>query len=53
MRHGDVTLFESKAIAHYVDNLLPGPEFFPEDALQAAQVQQWVSYVKVNVKVGR
>ena len=35
MRHGDVTLFESKAIAHYVDNLLPGPEFFPEDALQA------------------
>jgi len=51
MRHGDVTLFESKAIAHYIDNQFPGPKFFPADPVRAAQVEQWVSYV--NTKVDR
>jgi glutathione S-transferase len=51
MRHGDVTLFESKAIAHYIDNRFPGPKFFPSGLLQSAQVEQWVSYV--NSKVDR
>ena len=51
MRHGDVTLFESKAIAHYIDNRFPGPKFFPSELLQSAQVEQWVSYV--NNKVDR
>lgn len=51
MRHGDVTLFESKAIAHYIDNHFPGPKLFPTDPLKAAQVEQWVSYV--NVKFDR
>lgn len=51
LRHGDVTLFESKAIAYYVDNQFPGPKFFSTDVLEAAQIEQWVSYV--NVKVDR
>jgi glutathione S-transferase len=51
MRHGDVTLFESMAIAHYIDNRFPGPKFFPSALLQSAQVEQWVSYV--NSKVDR
>ncbi len=51
LRHGDVTLFESIAIAHYIDEKFPGPKFFPEDTLQAVLVEQWVSYV--NVKVDR
>lgn len=51
MRHGDVTLFESKAIAHYIDNVFPGPKLFPQDTLDASKVEQWVSYV--NVKVDR
>lgn len=48
---GDVKLFESIAIAHYIDRKFEGPKFFPEDLLQAVQVEQWVSYV--NVKVDR
>ena len=51
LRHGDVALFESKAIATYIDRSFPGPRFIPEDALGLAQVEQWVSYG--NVKVDR
>jgi|LNFM01.1.fsa_nt_gb glutathione S-transferase len=51
MRHGDVSLFESKAIATYIDKAFPGPKFIPEDALGAALVEQWVSYT--NAKVDR
>jgi glutathione S-transferase len=43
MRHGDVELFESKAIATYIDRAFPGPRFIPDDALGAAVVEQWVS----------
>lgn len=50
-RHGDVTLFESKAIATYVDRVFPGQKLIPEDPVLAAQVEQWVSYG--NVKVDR
>lgn len=50
-RHGDVALFESKAIATYVDKAFPGPKFIPDDAAGAAKVEQWVSYG--NVKVDR
>jgi glutathione S-transferase len=51
MRHGNVTLFESKAIATYIDCTFPGQKFIPDDTLQTAQVEQWVSYG--NVKVDR
>ena len=51
LRHGDVTLFESLAIATYIDKAFPGPKFIPEDALGAARVMQWTSYG--NVKVDR
>lgn len=51
MRHGDVALFESKAIATYIDKAFPGPKFIPDDAAGAAKVEQWVSYG--NVKVDR
>ena len=44
LRHGDVALFESKAIATYIDKAFPGPKFIPEDALGAARCEQWVSY---------
>ncbi len=51
MRHGDVRLFESQAIATYIDKAFPGPRFIPDDALGAARVVQWLSYT--NVKVDR
>jgi glutathione S-transferase len=43
MRHGDIELFESKAIATYFDRAFAGPRLIPEDALGAARVEQWVS----------
>ena len=50
-KHGDVNLFESKAIATYIDRAFPGPLFIPKDPVAHAQVEQWVSYG--NVKVDR
>jgi glutathione S-transferase len=43
MRHGDVTLCESKAIATYIDRVFGGPKVIPDDPKLAAQVEQWVS----------
>jgi glutathione S-transferase len=43
MRHGDVTLCESKAIATYIDRVFDGPKVIPEDPARAAVVEQWVS----------
>ena len=51
MKHGDVALFESAAIATYIDKAFGGTKLFPEDAIGAAQHAQWVSYG--NVKVDR
>jgi glutathione S-transferase len=51
MKHGDISLFESKAIATYIDKAFPGTKYIPDDAAGAAQVEQWVSYG--NVKVDR
>ncbi len=51
MRHGNLTLFESKAIATYIDRTFPGQRFIPDDTCETAQVEQWVSYG--NVKVDR
>lgn len=49
LRHGDVALFETKAIATYIDKAFPGPKFIPDDALGAAIVEQWVSYGNAKV----
>jgi len=51
MRHGEVALFESKAIASYIDRAFPGPKLIPEDTVGAAQCEQWVSFG--NVKIDR
>jgi glutathione S-transferase len=49
MRHGDVELFESKAIATYLDRSFPGPSLFPSEPVPAALVEQWVSLVNTLV----
>ncbi len=41
--HGDLTLYESTAIARYLDRAFPGPRLWPEDSRQAAMCDQWVS----------
>lgn len=49
MRHGDYSLYESKAITTYIDMAFPGPKLIPEDARGAAEVEQWVSLVNTAI----
>jgi glutathione S-transferase len=49
MRHGDLELCESKAIATYIDRSFGGPKVIPEDARAAAAVEQWVSLVNTII----
>ncbi|MBL4639326.1 MAG: glutathione S-transferase family protein [Kordiimonadaceae bacterium] len=43
MQHGDITLCESTAMAHYIDAAFEGPKFFPEDPAVSAKVDEWAS----------
>jgi len=45
LRHGDVALCESKAVATYLDRSFPGPKVIPDDPKAAALTEQWVSIV--------
>jgi glutathione S-transferase len=45
MRHGDLVLCESKAIATYLDRAFPGPQLIPADPRLAGLTEQWVSLV--------
>ena len=49
MRHGDLELFESKAIATYLDRSFPAPWVFPSDPRGAALTEQWVSLVNTVI----
>lgn len=49
LRHGEVELCESKAIATWLDRSFPGPRLFPSDAHHAALVEQWVSLVNTTI----
>jgi glutathione S-transferase len=43
MRHGDLTLCESRAILYYIDHSFPGAELMPRDPIGGARVEQWIS----------
>ncbi|WP_439815220.1 glutathione S-transferase family protein [Zavarzinia sp. CC-PAN008] len=43
MKHGDFVLYESLAIARYLDGALPGPRLQPEGARDLARMDQWMS----------
>ena len=49
MRHGDFELFESKAIATYIDRAFDGPPLIPVDAKGAALTEQWISCVNTLI----
>jgi glutathione S-transferase len=49
MRHGDVTLFESRAIYYYIDHVFPGASLQPHDIVLGAQVEQWISVVNTTI----
>jgi glutathione S-transferase len=49
MRHGDLELCESKAIATYIDRAFGGPKLIPDDPAAAAKVEQWVSLINTTI----
>lgn len=49
MRHGDFTLWESRAILSYIDHAFPGPALAPRDPKGAALVEQWLSAVNTTI----
>lgn len=49
MRHGDLDLFESAAIARYLDTAFDGPPLIPPEPEAAAVVNQWISFVQTSV----
>jgi len=44
-RCGKLELFESSAIMRYADEAFPGPRLMPEDPVERAKAEQWVSGV--------
>jgi glutathione S-transferase len=44
-RHGEFHLFESLAIARYVDAAIPGPALQPSDLRARAVMDQWISAI--------
>jgi glutathione S-transferase len=49
MRHEDVELCESKAIATYIDRAFDGPKLIPEEPTSAAETEKWVSLINTQI----
>src|SRR6516164_9816221 len=49
LRHGDFVLFESKAIATYLDRSFAGAQLIPDDPRLCALTEQWVSFINTAV----
>jgi glutathione S-transferase len=49
LRHGDLQLFESAAIAGYLDRSFGGAKLFPAEARRLALTEQWVSFVNTVI----
>src|ERR1700758_5361759 len=45
LRHGDFTIYETSAIASYVDEAFAGPRLTPQDVRDRARMNQWISAV--------
>src|SRR6478609_10776193 len=45
LRHGDLTIYETSAIAVYVDEAFDGAHLTPKDVKTRARMNQWVSAV--------
>jgi glutathione S-transferase len=45
LRHGEVEICESSAIARYLDRAFDGPALFPTAPREAALAEQWISLV--------
>ena len=45
LRHDDFTVYETSAIAAYVDEAFPGPVLTPKGVRERASMNQWISAV--------
>ena len=45
LQHGDFVLYETSAIASYVDEAFDGPKLTPADPQQRARMNQWISAI--------
>jgi glutathione S-transferase len=48
LRHGDITLSESRAICFYIDHAFDGPPLAPRFPVEGAQTEQWISIVNTH-----
>ena len=49
MQHGDVFLYETAAITHYIDKAFEGPPLQPAGALAQAEVIRWISIINAYI----
>jgi glutathione S-transferase len=49
MRHGPITLCESRAIIAYLEHVARGPRLTPVDPVAAAHVEQWASLLMTGL----
>lgn len=49
LQHGDVVLYETLAITHYIDRAFEGPPLQPAAPLPQAQMLRWISIVNAYV----
>src|SRR5262249_40862471 len=42
LKHDDFMLYETNAIAAYVDDVFPGPKLTPQDPRKRARMNQWI-----------
>jgi glutathione S-transferase len=49
MRHGEITLFESRAICFYIDHAFTGPPLAPRNTIEGARTEQWISLVNTHI----
>jgi glutathione S-transferase len=49
LQHGEHFLYETAAIAHYIDKAFAGPALQPADPLGQAQVVRWISIVNAYI----
>src|SRR5215469_12092615 len=49
MQHGEIFLYETAAIAHYIDKAFDGPPLQPDDPAGQAEVIRWISIVNAYV----
>lgn len=49
MRHGDLVLYETLAITHYIEHAFEGPSLLPGDTYAQAEAMRWISIVNAYV----